>query len=552
MKIITDRQEKLMASELTKIQSLSKRKGGQINELKGQVDSKDSQIRELMSVTSNNLEMFTERLAELEFTLEDRDWVKLTAEGNKEFSREGLQKINDMARLYWLKNPLIRRAVLTQTYYVFGQGVEIEAEDEDVNKVVQAFLKNPKNRAELTEHQTRMIKEAELQLFANLFFVFFTDISTGKVQIRTIPVNEIQDIITDPEDSKTPLYYKRVYNVREYNAGGNQYTNTEKTLFYPDWKNPNPHRMQGANVAEEVIYHVAVNKLSDMKFGVSEVYAAMDWAKAYKEFLEDWTTIVKAYSRFAWNLTTKGKRGAQGAKDALKTSMGVSSGAETNPSPATASISVNTEGAKLEPIKTAGATTHADDGDKLVHMVCAATGIFYHYLVGDPSTGNLATAKAMERPMELMFKNRQQLWISVFTEILDYVVFQSVKANRGVLQGTIKKDEFGEEIVELGPDKSAIINVKFPDLLEKDTKAHIDAIINAATLSGKTPSGTLELKLVTRMLLMALGEKDIDETIERMYPEDGTTPGEDMMTSAIQELMTQVKKMSKEPIEETK
>jgi len=36
-----------------------------------------------------------------------------------------------------------------------------------------------------------------------------------------------------------------------------------------------------------------------MQFGVSELYAACDWANAYKVFLEKWVTITDALSKFA-------------------------------------------------------------------------------------------------------------------------------------------------------------------------------------------------------------------------------------------------------------
>jgi len=62
---------------------------------------------------------------------------------------------------------------------------------------------------------------------------------------------------------------------------------------------------------------------------------------------------------------------------------------------------VTTPGTRLEPIKTSGITTSMDDARRLMLMVCSATGINEPYLTGDPSTGNLATAKTMERPMEL-------------------------------------------------------------------------------------------------------------------------------------------------------
>ena len=420
--------------------------------------------------------------------------------------------------MYYLKNPLIRRAVLTQAQYVFAQGVEINSENEDVNEVIQGFIDDPKNKAELTDHQNRTVKEIELQLFANIFFVFFTDPLTGKVLVRTIPEYEIREIIADPEDSKTPLWYKRIRNVSKFDFKTGQNTPGEEvTTYYKDWKSTNESiKPKKVDIAEgAVIYHIYVNKLSDMKYGVSEVYAAIDWSKAYKEFLEDWSTITKSYARFAWNMVSKNKTGVLAAKAKLSTTLS-SSQSETNPPPVTGSTIHTTEGAKLDPIKPSGATTKAEDGDKLVHMVSAATGIFFHYLTGDPSTGNLATAKSMERPMELMFKDRQQLWIDVYTNILNYVIEQNMIATKGKLKGARNKETGNLELVG---EEDLLLNISFPDILEKDTKNRIDAIIKAATLGGKELSNMIEAKTVARLLLEALGEKDIDEMLDKMFPD---------------------------------
>ena len=462
--------------------------------------------------------MFTERLAQLELALEDQGWERIGDQINKEFSRSGIALINDAARLFWLKNPLIRRAVLTQANYVFGQGVNIASENEDVNEVIQDFLDDTKNKAELTSHQNRIVKETELQLFANIFFVFFTNKLTGAVKVRTIPEQEIKLIITDPEDSKTPLFYKRVYTLQKFNTGQGEFSGSQPiTKYYRDWKATDLDLRKVLVESEEaVIYHVSVNKLSDMQFGVSEVYAACDWARVYKSFLEDWATITKSYAQFAWNLTAKNKTGMLRAKAKLGTTLS-SSNTETNPPPATGGIHSHTEGTKMEPIKTAGATTKADDGDKLVHMVSAATGIFYHYLVGDPSTGNLATAKSMERPMELQFKNRQELWVDVYTNILNYVIDQSIIASVGKLKGARKTNDPANII--LAGEEERMLSISFPDILEKDTKARIEGILKAATLDGKLLAGTMELKVVARMLLEALGESDIDEMIKDMFPD---------------------------------
>ncbi len=489
-------------------------------------------LEDELAIQANNTGLFQERLAELELSLEDKGWQVLGSGGALEFSRNALKTINYLARLYFLKNPLIRRAVLTQTQYVFGQGVNIQARHPLINEVIQEFMDDQKNKVELTEHQALMVKETELQCFGNLFFVFFVNASNGHVRVRTIPMDEITEIITNPEDAKDTWYYKREWTTQGINIDTGQYVNTMQTTYYPDWrykpKGNLPATIGSIQVMVDTpIYHVSVNRLSDMQFGVSEIYAALDWAKAYKEFLEDWATIIRAYSRFAWKLTRPG--GAAGVASAkAKLGSTLATGEERNSPPATGSTFISTENVKMEPIRTAGATTSAEDGRFLRLMVSSATGIFDHYLTGDPSTGNLASVTAMEYPMLIMFRDRQSLWISVLREICNFVIVEAVRA--GHILGTVERNEYDEEVMVLADDTDSEdpeaqdkpidshIDIDFPDILEQDIKARIDAIVAAATLGGMPTAGTLETQLVTRLLLQALGIDDVDEVLEHMYP----------------------------------
>lgn len=484
-----------------------------------------------LAIRTDNMSLFQERLAELELQLKDQGWQVLSGASNREFSRYGLRIINGLARIYFLKNPLVRRAVLTQTQYVFGQGMNISAKHPLINDVVQEFLDDRKNRAELTEHQALMIKETELQCFANVFFVFFVDKYKGHVRVRTIPVDEITEIVSNPEDAKEPWYYHRVWSEIPVDVAVGTQSMGVHEAYYPDWRykpdKGHPANLKGKEVMVDTpVYHVAVNRLSDMKFGVSEIYASLDWAKAYKEYLENWSTIEKAYARFAWRLSTKGgAAGVAAAKVKLASTLS-SSSSETNPPPATGSTFIASEGINLEPMKR-GVQIGADDSRYLRLMVSSATGIFEHYLTGDPSTGNLATAKAMEFPMLIMFRDRQQLWVSVLTEILNFVIDEAVRGGR--IPGTIEKDEYGEEMVVLANDKDnenpdlrdypidRTVEVEFKSILE-NTEDRIKAIVAAATLEGKPMAGTMALKLITRLLLEALGLDDIDAVIDEMFP----------------------------------
>ena len=121
-------------------------------------------------------------------------------------SRLGLRNISRMARTYWLKNPLIKRAVAVQTLYVWGQGCTMRAVHPTVDAVVQRVLKDPTNRMVFGDVEAQMRLETALQLFGNLFFVFFANPSTGHLKIRTISFDEISAIISNPDDAAHLLY----------------------------------------------------------------------------------------------------------------------------------------------------------------------------------------------------------------------------------------------------------------------------------------------------------------------------------------------------------
>jgi hypothetical protein len=475
----------------------------------------------LLAEQGFQIELLQERLADLELALEDTGWQQLGDSG-REFSRSALRNINMLARIMWLKNPLIRRGVEVQVYYVLGKGVSIKAADPEVDVIIQEFLDDAKNQAELTGHQALQNKVREIQVEANLFFVFFS--GQGKTRVRTIPMAEIDEILCNPEDAKDPWYYKRTWQQQGLDGGIEQ-----KEALYPDWRHrprEKPDKVRDIPVMWDTpVYHVKVNALSDMRFGVSEVYAAIDWAKAYKEFLEDWATLTRALSRYAHKLSLAGGKGAvAAAKARLGSTLGVGS-YETNPAPVVGSTFVQGQGTNLETMRIGGANVAAEDGRRLLLMVAAGQGLpetFY----GDTSVGSLATAKSLDRPTELMMVDRQTLFATILRDIFAYVIEQAVRAKR--LSGQVIDEDDGTPRIVLADDpntgkpRKTDVQIAFPPILEHDVQASVGAIIDAVTLRGQAPAGTVpDIQVVTRMLLTALDVDDVEGMIETLFPKDG-------------------------------
>jgi hypothetical protein len=464
-----------------------------------------------------------ERLNDLELQLENAGWIRQQElVTQNEFSLQGLKTIARLARVFFLKNPLIQRGVSVSSDYTFGRGITIAAKDDDINTVIQAFIDDLKNQVEITSHQSMLQKDRELQLDGNLFLCFFVHETTGRIRVRSISFQEIGDYpICNPEDSKEPWYYKRVWQQQN----GDQLT--EKTLYYKDWQyqgNDLSVLPKDAVLGNGVVFHIKMGGFSDWRFGVSEVYAALDWARSYKDFLSNWATLMRAYSRFAMQLETKGgAAGVARTKTRLQTGLSSTNGVETNPPATTGSTFIKSDQIALDVVKTAGATTKAEEGRRLLLMVAAAQGLpetFY----GDVSVGTLATAESLDRPTELKFSNRQEFWQSNITRIIWFVIKNSVAADDGLLNsiGRIETNEYGEDELVLADGIEAEITVEFPEILSISIKDHVASVISAATLDGKSLS-MLDPRMVTELLLNALGIDDVDEKLIALFP-DGINP----------------------------
>lgn len=473
----------------------------------------------------NTNTLLEERLAELELAQEDIGWLRLDQQFARDFSRDGLARIIRWAQLSALKNPLINHAVEVTSQYVFGQGVSTMYEKEALNDVWQAFWDDPKNQSAFSDHRALIENEQELETTGNLFFALFTNISTGRVLVRGIPVDEIRDIICNPEDAKEPWYYRRVWmeETRDLRFTGSV-RGEQREAFYPDfryWPSSRPTSFGRHPVFwESPVYHTKVGGSAHMKFGVPEVYPALDWAKAVKEALEDNATTHRALARFAWSLTAKGKAGVAAAKTKLETTLGqATSAAETNPPPNVGSVFIGSEGANMQPIQTRGMAPPSDEGRMLWLMVAAGTGIPHTILAGDADIGNLATAKTLDRPTELKMVSRQELWTGIFRAVSWYVNLQAVGTPSGALrgQGTVVADALdNSRMVVWRGEVNDHLDVDWPPVLERDTEALINAIVKAATLDGKVSADLIERQALARMLLSALGEDDIDEMLQQM------------------------------------
>ncbi len=479
--------------------------------------------------TPERLQHLGETISELELKLLDLSepgWLPLGTTDDFEFSREFLDDLVRKSRLYAIKNPLIKQQVRVYTNYVWGQGITVTGKGA-VNDAVQAFLSG--NRRAVFGYKAAARLNRSLMTDGTVPFRLFTNVSTGAVKLRAMRFEELRARITNPDDASEDWFWLRAYTKN----------GTPTYALYPDlFYRPDPrkrisqYQVAGVGlVAVEwatPVYVLKVNDLEGMAFGIPETYAGMDWAKAYKEYLENWAKFVRSLTRWAWKMKTTGNQTAVNAvQAALDTQFGASTSAlvDANPAPTTGSAAVLGAGVDdMEPIKLGGATFPSADGRRLLLMVASAAGLPETFF-GDAEVGTLATAKSLDRPTELNFSAYQTMWAETYADLLAYVVDAAAKAPSGPLRALYDSEdpETGAVVLKdtdaAGEPVTRAVDVDWPPIVHDDTESRVKAI----SLAVKT-NAIDDAPLVARMLLTALGEQDIDDALRRLYPPEDEEP----------------------------
>lgn len=434
-------------------------------------------------------EAFTQ--ADIELALDDRGWLV----GGKRMAGEldplSRQVQVNRSRYYWLRDPLVKQAVRLWTDYAFGaDAMSWTCEDDTVQSKLDKFMKDRRNRRMTSRMGQRRLSQ-RLLVDGEIFFAIFEDGT-----IRMFDCLQITDILTDPDDEDLVVAYKRV-------TAGIQ-GQASKTLYYKPWDydgdspvglgeyQPYQQSQQAEKIVYEdgvVMYHLAFDAFE--KRGTTLTSACSDWSREHRRFMTARVALTQALSRFAFKTTVKG---GQRAVDSIRSKMestfaqtGLSGGTEHQPPNAPGGNFINNDGVSLEAMpRTTGANEAKADADGLKLQVCAGTGIMLHYF-GDPSTGNLATATAMELPMLKMFGAYQQMWKDAWRDLFSIIL--------------------GEN-----PDEEpAEITINMPAIIEDDLQK-LAAFLTSLTSvfpEAKTPG-------VLKMCLTSMGVDNIDILMEEM------------------------------------
>ena len=475
--------------------------------------------------------------------LNEPGWTDMFAQGSAQ-SLTNLKRdeVNAQAVRYYYTDPTAQHMIRLHNAYTFGRGVSIHASDPEVNATLEAFWNNPRNRVSLSSAKAQWKQNRDLQLKGELFFIFYTSTLTGAVTIRTIKPEEITKITYAPGDAEMPLYFVREFNDKQgkkitWNIPDYRFADVGNRLKYLD----------GSRNTEACMMHVIAEEFDGR--GISSLTPSIPWIKALKGFMEDRATLSLALATFAFRQKVKGNRqalerlAAQWGEYETTLRYGYNDTRERRQG---ANTLIENEAATLEQFKTdSGASNAYQDMRMFRQQAGIGASIFEHYL-GDPSTGNLATATAMELPMLKVFEFGQQAWTEVFTDITGFVIRQAIRF--ASLQGKGKVDiDFsgGAPLWSVIPAKSADLNVDivFPPVVQRDIAVWSSALAQIGQIEQALGQMLVPADQKAQIALSLFGVRDISGTLEEMRKDNFSLAAAEPVEPTVESIKRAIQKL---------
>jgi len=423
---------------------------------------------------------------EAELALEDQGWIRAV-------STDGVNVVTDAeritavqkSRIYAMKDPLGRQSIRLWTDYTFGTGMTWSAKDDGATKALEVYWDDLANTALLSASGQR--KSSDILLIdGEIFFVLFLG-TQGQATLRRVNTLEITEFITDPDDVENVRFYKREWFTAQGQTKTAYYrsSNNQKNEAAPD---ASGNSIQSGE--DGIMFHLAINTIGQR--GLPLLLPALDWIKLYRQFLAARAAIMLALARFSWNVKVAG-----GA-----TSVAAAKAVFQGQLPAAASVLTENMGSTTTPINTNSHATNAYEDARMLRLqVCAAVGLSEQYF-GDISSGNLATAKTTELPLQKQFESHQAIWSDQYDEI-----DQLVLAKAGI------------------PEDKRYVDRDFPAITPEDASQVAEAIAQILPVLPELAAS----REVMQVALLALGVDDTNEVIEQLMAEAKGDPAAAMI-----------------------
>lgn len=302
----------------------------------------------------------------------------------------------DMSEMY-LKNPLGYRIINAKTRYVLGDGIVYKAEDEKVQECIDEYWNMPDNKWDI-KLESRI---NELGLYGEMIIIPTVTDNSARMTIKMVYPGLVAERGKEDVLDEDITFFKisgsdKLYKVIRYDSNKDMY---DGDAFY-----------------------FAINKLSQISYGVGDLFVTSDWLRMYDKSLYATMSRVGLILSFAWDVLMEGAS-AQEVKNRRREI--------TNNPPTPGSVLVHN---KSEVWNTLSPSLQGSDMAEIYRMLkgqCISAQGIPEFIFGLGGDTNFATARAMLTPFYQDIKSRQKTVEYIFRSQFDYLL--SKKKEKGML-----------------------------------------------------------------------------------------------------------------------
>ena len=419
-------------------------------------------------------------LTEIMFKIEDLGWSPLGfAEAKNEIDLETVKEFSELLRALVSINPLVKRGVGVRTSYIWGKDFDITSKAKTKQKDVESIIEDLRNQKYLFSSEAQA--ENEKTLATDGVFLYFAD--RGKKSGERVPLTQITDSLSNPENSEEIWFYRRKWASRRITPDGiakefqfDEYYPTDYFIHYGG-KIPKVINNIKVNQTRVVVDHT-VNAQTGWRYGLPDAMAVTFWAKAHKDFLEDQAKLVKAYSKIAIKATAQTPEGVNAmAQQVQRAFEGDAGGAIAMAA-----------GANFQTVGRTAGSVDFTAGTPMAGYVAAGLEVPLQDLLADAKQADRSGAEALDKSKLTTMQLRQKSWVFFFQRLFKMWGIDNINVHFP----DIEEDPMFRKVQSLVAAKS--LNVIHPEELRDMT---VEAL-NLNTDKGLPTLEDLELLLTTQ------------------------------------------------------
>lgn len=323
-----------------------------------------------------------------------------------------------------------------------GQEQVLDTASDPIRDILKSFWDDPDNQLAFTTHKSMQQMLDDILTDGEKFYSCFEGTAEPYVKVSEIPVEEITQIIYDPDNRLKPVFYKRQFQKQIYDGTAEMYKpdGNPITRYYYDYRIKEEDkadllkriRVPKSKIdPDATIRHEMINEIwtKSGKRGISELYASREWFRVFREFMEGRAAINTAAQSISFSRKIKGSPSAVARFSNKLGGLSVGDSPDNAASevrkltkPLAGAVYDSNEAVDLEWMKTdTGAQNAKEDARLLLMSAGAGVGTMAHYF-GEGGDANLATAQSMELPMVKSYEDWQQFIEDFFLGWFKYVL----------------------------------------------------------------------------------------------------------------------------------